>query len=179
MSGARKLSSSVETIMKRTIRVHSTHPTRAIRINPLRGKAVDLRTKAALLWLLLLLLVGGGAQAQSIQFTVKEIALKNGDSTELGDVYFINTNCKSVLKSTPEVEILDGPPGVTAVINAAKVVPHGYSCAKPVSGGKLVITAKDVQNYSYTRMVIRVRYKTLDGDRERSENINIALFPSD
>jgi len=53
------------------------------------------------------------------------------------------------------------------------------SCAKPVSGGKLVITAKDVQNYSYTRMVLRVRYKTLDGDRERSENINIALFPSD
>jgi hypothetical protein len=42
-----------------------------------------------------------------------------------------------------------------------------------------VITAKDVQNYSYTRMVLRVRYKTLDGDRERSENINIALFPSD
>ena len=166
--------------MKCTFRFHSTHPMRAIRIILPSGSAAAFRNKAVLLCsLLLLLLFGGGAQAQSIQFTVKEIALKNGDSTELGDVYFINTNCKSVLKSTPEVEILDGPPGVTAVINAAKVVPRGYSCAKPVSGGKLVITAKDVQNYSYTRMVLRVRYKTLDGDRERSENINIALFPSD
>ena len=111
--------------MKRTF--HSTHPTRAIRINLPSGSAAAFRNKAVLLRsLLLLLLFGGGAQAQSIEFTVKEIALKNGDSTELGDVYFINTNCKSVLKSTPEVEILDGPPGVTAVINAAKVVPRGY-----------------------------------------------------
>jgi len=165
--------------MERTFRFHSTHPTRAIRINPPSGNVVDFRNKAALLWLLLLLLVGGGAQAQSIQFTVKEIALKNGDSTELGDVFYISTNCKSLLKGTPEVEILDGPPGVTAVINAAKVVPRGYSCAKPVSGGKLVITAKDIQDYSYTRMVLRIRYKTLVGDRESSQNINITLFPSD
>ena len=165
--------------MKCTFRFHSTHPTRATRINPLSGNVVDFRNKAALLWLLLLFLVGGGAQAQSIQFTVKEIALKNGDSTELGDVFYISTNCKSLLKGTPEVEILDGPPGVTAIINAAKVVPRGVGCANPVSGGKLVITAKDVRDYSYTRMVLRIRYKTLDGDRERSENINITLFPSD
>jgi hypothetical protein len=124
------------------------------------------------------ILFGVGAQAQSIEFTVRNIALKNGESTELIDVWYINTNCKSVLKSTPEVEIIDGPPGVTAVINAAKVVPRGYSCSNPVSGGKLVITAKDVQDYSYTRMVLRIRYKTSVGDRERSENVNIALFPS-
>ena len=75
---------------------------------------MDFRNKAALLWLLLLLLVGGGAQAQSIQFTVKEIALKNGDSTELGDVFYISTNCKSLLKGTPECPGLqqhaNGPP---------------------------------------------------------------------
>jgi hypothetical protein len=124
------------------------------------------------------ILFGPGAQAQSIQFTVREIALKNGESTELGNVYWLNTNCKSVLKSTPQVEILDGPPGVSAAVNPAQVVPHEYSCSNPVSGGKLVISAKDIQDYSYTRMVLRIHYKTLDGDRDRSANINIALFPS-
>jgi hypothetical protein len=117
------------------------------------------------------------AHAQTIQFTVRDIALKSGESAEMGDVFYINTNCKSLMKGVPEVEILDGPPGVTATINPAKVVPRGFGCANPVPGGKLVITAKDIEEPSYTRMVLRIRYKTLNGDRQRSENINISLFP--
>jgi len=128
--------------------------------------------------LMLPILFSGGAQAQTIEFTVTNIGLKSGESTELNDIYFINTNCKSLLTATPEVEILDGPPGVTATINPAKVVPRGYSCAKPVAGGKLVISAKDVQDYSFTRMVLRISFKTEVGDRQRTENINVALFPS-
>lgn len=94
---------------------------------------------------------GRAGQAQTIQFTVRDIALKSGESVELHDVFYISLNCKSVLKGTPEVEILDGPPGVTAAINPAKVVPRSYGCAKPVPGGKLVITAKDTatRGWSY------------------------------
>ena len=136
--------------------------------------------KAATFVLVLMLPIvfGGAVQAQTIQFSVTNIGLKSGESTELSDVYFINTNCKSLLTATPEVEILDGPPGVTATINPAKVVPHGYSCAKPIAGGKLVLSAKDIQDYSYTRMVLRISYKTVMGDRQRTENINVSLFPS-
>ena len=126
-----------------------------------------------------IVLLGSSVQAQTIQRTVHDIALKNGETTELADVYFINTNCKSMLKDTPAVEIIDGPPGVTAMINPAKVVPRGHSCAKAVAGGKLLLTAKDIHEQSYTRMVLRIRYKTLNGDRERAENINVALFPSE
>ena len=129
--------------------------------------------------LLISFIVGSTAQAQTIQFTVRDIALKSGESAEMGDVFYINTSCKSLLKGTPEVEILDGPPGVTATINPAKVVPRGLGCANPVSGGKLVITAKDIEEPSYTRMVLRISYKTSVGDRQRSENINISLFPQD
>jgi len=127
--------------------------------------------------LLIFLVNGGAAQAQTIFWSVRDIALKSGESTELADVAWINANCKSMLKGTPEVEILEGPPGVTATINPAKIVPRVYSCANVVPGGKLIVTAKDIQEHSYTRMVLRIHYKTLNGDRERSENINIALFP--
>ena len=127
--------------------------------------------------LLTLMVSGGHAKSQTIQRTVHDIALKNGETSELGDVYYINSNCKSMLKATPEVEILDGPPGVTVAINAANIVPRSHSCAKPVPGGKLTITAKDIQEQSYTRMVLRINYKTLSGDRQRSANYNIALFP--
>jgi|SRR3954471_4039833 len=117
------------------------------------------------------------ASAQTISVGVSNIALKSGESTEFGDVYFISTNCKSLLKGTPEVEIMDGPPGVTVAIKPAQVVPHGYSCAKPVAGGKLVISAKDVEDFSRTQMVVRVSYKTAMGPRQRSSNINVTLFP--
>jgi hypothetical protein len=146
---------------------------------PTRGKAMHVKHTVVLaLASLMLVIFAGGAQAQTIQFSVRDIALKNGESTEFGDVFYITANCKSVLKATPEVEILDGPPGVTAAINAAKVVPHGWGCANPVAGGKLVISAKDVQDYSYTRMVLRINYSTLDGPRQRTQNINVTLFPS-
>jgi hypothetical protein len=136
-------------------------------------------TTAVLLSLLLLCVGGQPGQAQTIQFSVKNIALKSGESVELGDVFYISLNCKSLLKGTPTVEILDGPPGVTVVINPANVVPRAYSCANPVAGGKLIVSAKDIQDYSHTRMVLRVNYQTLNGDRQNARNINITLFPQD
>ena len=125
------------------------------------------------------LLYGGSVQAQAIHRTATDIALKNGESTEVGDVYFISTDCKSVLKATPTVDILDGPPGVSATINPADVVPTGYSCAKPIRGGKLVITAKDIPMYSHSRMTLRINFSTLTGERQRAENFYITLFPAD
>jgi hypothetical protein len=49
-----------------------------------------------------------GVQAQTIWGSAS-IALKSGESVEVGDIAYV-INCKSVSKSTPEVEILEGPP---------------------------------------------------------------------
>ena len=119
---------------------------------------------------------GANAHAQSIEHTVTNIALKNGESTEL-DVYSISNSCKSLLKAATDVEILDGPPGVTATIKPAKVIPRYYGCAKPVLGSKLTIAAKDIEDYSQTRMVIRYTYHTASGDRQSTRNFNITLYP--
>jgi hypothetical protein len=119
----------------------------------------------------------GSASAQTIYFGVADIALKSGESAELAQVYFIGENCNSLLKETPGVEVLDGPPGVSAAINEAEVVPREVGCASPVPGGKLVISAKDIEYYSRTRMVLRINLKTLLGDRQVSQDVNISLFP--
>jgi hypothetical protein len=137
-----------------------------------------LKPVAALSTLGLACLVGGDiARAQTIHFSVSNIALKNGETMEFGDIYLISRECRSLLTGTPEVEIMDGPPGVEVSIKQAMVVPRGYSCAKPVSGGKMVIAAKDIEDYSHSRMVLRIKYKTRDGDRLRSRHINVTLFP--
>ena len=59
------------------------------------------------------------AEAQTMSNPVVDLALKNGESTELSDLYWVNSSCKSMLKGTPEVEVLDGPSGVTATIKPA------------------------------------------------------------
>jgi hypothetical protein len=117
------------------------------------------------------------ATAQTIYFGVEDIALKNGESTEFGEVYYIGQNCKSLLKATPEVEILDGPPGVTAAIREEMIVPRSVGCAKPVPGGKLVISVQGIEDYSRTRMVLRIKLKTSLGDRQYSRDVNISLLP--
>lgn len=123
------------------------------------------------------LVMGASARAQTIHMSVSDIALKNGENIEFGDVYFIAANCSSLLTATPEVEIVDGPPGVAVTVKRAMVVPRFYGCAKPVAGGKIMIAAKDVEDYSYSRMVLRVTYKTRSGNWQRSQHINVALFP--
>ena len=54
---------------------------------------------------------------------VRTIALKSGETDQLTDLYFVS-NCKSILKSAPEVEILDGPPGVTVSVKEDMVLPR-------------------------------------------------------
>jgi hypothetical protein len=122
-------------------------------------------------------LANADAKAQTIYFNVHNLALKSGESAELGDVYYISGDCKSLLKATPEVEILDGPPGVTAAIKEDRIVPRGFGCTKPVPGGKLIITASEIEEYGRARMVLWIKMKTSVGDRQHSRDVNLTLIP--
>jgi hypothetical protein len=102
--------------------------------------------------------------------------LKSGESVEVGPLYYI-AGCRSILKGAPEVAILDGPPGVTAFVKEAKVIPRAQNCANPVQGGILVIAAKEIEDASDTRLTVRVTYRTRDGDRQLSLVYNLSLFP--
>src|SRR5262245_46718559 len=97
------------------------------------------RIANAVLSLSLLSLVGAlntaPVQAQTIDRPYTNVALKNGETVEVHNVFFVGNNCRALTTATPEVEILDGPPGVSAVIKPAMIVPRTYGCAKPVSGG--------------------------------------------
>jgi hypothetical protein len=115
------------------------------------------------------------AHAQTITGSAT-IALRSGESAEIGDLYWV-TNCKSILKNTPEVEILDGPPGISVDIKAAMVTPRAQRCSNQVPGGKLVISAEKIEDPSYTPLTIRVTYHTRDGDRKSGLVLNLSLFP--
>src|SRR5690242_12501465 len=89
--------------------------------------------------------LGSPAMAQGVRTIIgsASLALKNGESVEVGEVYYVQ-NCRSTLKSTPEVEILEGPPGVEATIKEAMVLPRVQKCGNKVAGGLLVLSAKNI-----------------------------------
>lgn len=116
-----------------------------------------------------------GAQAQTP--VILTIALKSGETQDLGPVYFVR-NCRSISIAKPEVEILEGPPDTAVTIKDEDVVPRNQGCANKVRGGKLLITApKEIEDPSFTRLIIRITYKSRDGDTKRSLTYNLSLIP--
>jgi hypothetical protein len=57
------------------------------------------------------------------------------------------------------------------------VTPRAQRCSNQVSGGKLVITAGEIEDPSYTALTIRVIYRTRDGERKLSLVYNLSLLP--
>jgi len=123
--------------------------------------------KAALAW---------AAAAVCLSAQGQEIALKPGESTDLGPVYWQN-NCVSTLKKIAGVDMLDGPPGVELTVREESVVARRQNCPNKLPGGVVVLTAREVpQKFSGT-IKYRVRYSTEEGDRQSSHSKEISLFP--
>jgi hypothetical protein len=122
------------------------------------------------------IVAGMEAQAQRTIAGSPTVALKSGETIELGVVYLV-TNCRSVLTSTPEAEVLAGPSQVTVSVKQEMVLPRAQQCASRVSGGKLMITAKEIEEPSYSNLTVRITYKTKDGERKYSQVFNLHLLP--
>jgi len=110
------------------------------------------------------------AQAQD------RIALKSGESVELGPVYWV-ANCRSIMVGMPEIEMLEGPAEVTLAIKEGMVLPRRQNCASQVPGGTIVLTAKEIKEPAVAKLTYRIKYKTKDGDRIRGNVYQVSLFP--
>jgi hypothetical protein len=117
------------------------------------------------------ILTGANAHAQ------QAIALRSGESLEIGNVWWV-AHCRSIMVGLPEVEVLEGPPGLTLTIREASVVPRLQDCTDKVPGAVLVATAKDISEPVQGKLVYRIKYKTKDGIRQRASTYEVSLFPA-
>ena len=118
----------------------------------------------------------GQVSAEASQAKLGSYALKSGESTEISDLYWV-INCRSQLTAAPEVTIMEGPPGVTAIVTEASVMPRKQACARPVKGGKLTLKADHIEDQSESDVTLRIKYPTKDGNREVSMVFSLSLFP--
>jgi hypothetical protein len=107
---------------------------------------------------------------------IRTIALKSGETVELGPV-FSAINCKSIVIGEPQAEIMEGPPELTLTVRPGIVVPRAQGCVNQIPGGTLVATAKEIPEKKSARLVYRVKFKTKDGDRQAAGTYFVELFP--
>ena len=112
-----------------------------------------------------------GAHAQQ---TPRRIALKSGESTELRNYYFVQ-NCRSIMIDSPVLDVLEGPEELTVTLQPGMKVPQ--KCTKPVPGGTVVATAKEVKAPKEGKLTVRLKFKTKLGERQSSNVYIVSLFP--
>jgi hypothetical protein len=118
-----------------------------------------------------------GRPCADAQTQPSRVALKNGESIELADIFYI-ANCRSIMIGLPEIEILEGSDELSLAIKEAQVVPRRFDCTNKVPGGKLILTAKDsVTEKKEVNLIYRLKYKTKEGDRQTSGTRIVTLFP--
>ncbi len=131
--------------------------------------------------MLSLLLCGAGLsarQAANAEITpnLPTISLKSGETLEVMDLWY-SINCVSQLNSAPLAEVMEGPNEVTVSVKGAMVVPREQDCDKPIGGGKLLFSARDIHDYSTSTLTVRINYDTKDGYRKPTYSFNIILLP--
>ncbi len=133
-----------------------------------------MQSKVVRLMSIALVLTAG---AVPVKAETTNIALRAGESADLKEVFYV-VNCRSLLTAPMTVEMLEGLPGLTASIRPAKVVPHIQNCAKPVEGGQLELSAaKDVSQKVEGDILLRVKYSTADGERQKAYQFHVFLLP--
>ena len=104
----------------------------------------------------------------------RRIALKSGESTELRNYYFVQ-HCRSIMIGKPVLDVLEGPEELTVSLKEGTKVPQ--KCTKPVPGGTVIATAKDVKAPKEAKLTIRLKFNTKVGERQSSNIYNVSLFP--
>lgn len=121
-------------------------------------------------------LLAAAALCGTAAIAQQRIALKGGESAELGPVYWV-AQCRSIMVGMPEVEILEGPPEVTLAVKEAMVLPRRQNCASKVPGGLLIATVKTVDEPKEVKLTYRLKYHTKDGERLRGNVYQLSLYP--
>jgi hypothetical protein len=110
------------------------------------------------------------------QTAPQRLAIRNGESIELHSIYYVS-HCRSIMVGLPRIEILEGPPELSLSIREEPVLPRRLGCAAKVTGGTLLLTAKDVADKIEMNLIYRLTYNTKDGPRETSRTYFVSLFP--
>jgi hypothetical protein len=113
--------------------------------------------------------------------TPQLFGIKNGETLPLRTfTWFRLATCEPLFLDFEKFDVLEGPPELSLQYEPAQV--HASSttrdCPKPIKGGTILVTAKDVTEKIEAVFAFRVRMRTKEGPRQVTFRYNVLLFPS-
>jgi hypothetical protein len=79
---------------------------------------------------------------------------------------------------SPQLDVLEGPDEVSVSLKEHTLLPRTQNCAKPVPGGSVVASAKEVTARKEVKLTIRLKFNTKIGERQDSSTYLVTLFPA-
>jgi hypothetical protein len=89
------------------------------------------------------------------------VTIRDGETILLRNFAVVTPDCRSMFQHFDGIDTMVAPPEVTLTFEPGKVYVTNLAsnpCEKPVSGGNIIISAKDVTEQREAELVIRLRY---------------------
>jgi hypothetical protein len=133
--------------------------------------------KRYLLSIAALCLIGTMAMAQDAPVTL--FSIKDGETLLLRNVTTVSSNCEPLFEAFEDIDVIEGSPELTLKFEPGLVTTNTTRgpCLKPVAGGQVFITAKEVTERKEVPLTFRVRYNTKNGPWQQTVKFRILMFP--
>jgi len=117
------------------------------------------------------------AMAQDAAVTL--FSIKDGETLLLRNVTIVSPNCESLFEAFEDIDVIEGSPELTLKFEPGLVTTNTTRgpCPKPVAGGQVFITAKEVTERKEVPLTFRVRYNTKNGPWQQTVKFRILMFP--
>jgi hypothetical protein len=103
-------------------------------------------------------------------------AAKAGETIDLGPIYWVNAQtCQSLATAKSDVEMLEGPPGLTFEIKEDMVVPVAQGCKNKIKGGRLLMTVPSDIEAASAHVVVRLIHHDRSGEQKRGFAFNLLI----
>jgi hypothetical protein len=121
--------------------------------------------------------IGTMAMAQDAAVTL--FSIKDGETLLLRNVTIVSPNCESLFEAFEDIDVIEGSPELTLKFEPGLVTTNTTRgpCPKPVAGGQVFITAKEVTERKEVPLTFRVRYNTKNGPWQQTVKFRILMFP--
>jgi len=107
-------------------------------------------------------------------------SIKSGETLLLRSLTTVTPNCEPLFESFDSIDVIEGPPELSLKFEPGRVKTYttSHTCPEAVPGGRIMVTAKSVDERREAMLVFRVSYQTKTGPWQQTIRFRMLMFPA-